>query len=61
VEAADQLYRAPVANPVVYRRNDYEVDSAFDAVRVQLDAELKRRPDPAAEFRRQLATPMPVH
>jgi serine/threonine protein kinase len=56
-EAANQLYRALVANPE-YRERYYEVDSLFDPVRVQIDAALRDRPDPAEAYRRQLATPL---
>jgi len=52
--AANQLYRALVAHPL-YRKY-YAQDSAFSAVRVQIDAELERMPDPSDVHRRRLAT-----
>ncbi|MFI5456114.1 MAG: protein kinase [Isosphaerales bacterium] len=51
-DAADQLYRVFVANPVNHRI--YTMDPAFEPVRYQLDAELRKKPDPTEEYRRRL-------
>ena len=51
--AASQLFRAFVANPLYRER--YTQDSAFDKVRVRLDAVLGTKFDPGEEYRRRLA------
>jgi serine/threonine protein kinase/thioredoxin-like negative regulator of GroEL len=55
-EAANQLYLAMVANPVF--RDHYRRDSAFDAVRAQIDRSLGGKDDPAELHRRRPLLPL---
>jgi serine/threonine protein kinase len=55
-DAADQLFLAFVANPDYQKW--YTQDSWFDAVRVQVNAELKQRPDPVEIHRRRTSHPL---
>jgi len=53
-KAADQLYRVFVANPLNHR--NYARDPAFEPVRYQIDAELRKKPDPTEVYRQRLST-----
>ena len=55
-EAADQLYRLFVANPL--NHGIYTMEPAFEPVRYQIDAELRKMPDPHEVHRRLLSTPL---
>ena len=55
-QAAEQIYRAFVANPDF--KQWYQGDRDFDPVRTQIDAALQQMKDPA-EVRRRLASATP--
>jgi eukaryotic-like serine/threonine-protein kinase len=55
-QAAHELWWVFVANPA--NRGRYLQDIAFDPVRAQIDAALRRKRDPAAEHARLVTTPL---
>jgi len=55
-KAADQLYQLFVANP--FNHGIYAIDPAFEPVRCQIDAELRKKPNPTEVHRQRLSTPL---
>jgi len=54
--AADQLYLVFVASP--FNNRNYTMDPAFEPVRYQIDAELRKKPDPTELYQQRLAMPL---